>query len=385
MNDWTSRLNLPALIALNVLAHTAFTGGRVALTLFAIQRGGTPFEVGLVVSLLAVMPMLFSVHAGRWTDRSGVFTPMLAALLMLETGLLLALLPSLVSLGAAAVLLGSGYMLVHLAVNNAVGQGSTRENRTEAFSNLAIGGAASTVAGPVIAGFLIDLAGHAGTSMALALLPPLALALLVLGRPATRLGPVVAAPAARPSLADLLRHAPLRAVLIVSTLLSMGRDLFTFMMPMHGDRIGLSASTIGMIMGAFGIGTLVVRIVIPPLSRRLSEWQVLAGALALTAIVYMVFPAFRAVPVLLGLSLVLGLGLGSALPMIMSGIQQVAPPGRSGESIGIRSMLINTSQTLLPVLFGTVGSAAGTGFVFWAVAAILCGGFVFAVRQDGVS
>ena len=374
-------MQLPVLIALMVLAHTAFTGGRVAITLSAIRLGGTPFEVGVVVGMLAVVPMLLSVHAGRWTDRSSVGRPILLALLMLEAALLLALVPTLAGLGAAAVLLGCGFMLVHLAINNAVGNGSAPDRRTHGFSMLALGISTSTVAGPVIAGFLVDLAGAANTFLALAALPLLALALLWSERGAGSAAPEPAPRAARARMADLLRHAPLRAVFVASTLLAMGWDLFTFMMPTHGARVGLSASAIGLIMGAFGVGTFVVRLFMPALARAFSTWQVMAGALALTAVVYVLLPLFDAVPVLLALAFVLGLGLGSALPMIMTALQETSPPGRSGEAIGVRTMLINVSQTVLPVSFGAIGSAGGTGFVFWALAAILGCGVVFAARQ----
>jgi hypothetical protein len=66
-------MGLPALVVLMVLGHTAFAGGRVALTLAAIRIGGSPLEVGLVVSLLAI-----------------------------EAGLLLAPLPSLAGMGASS-------------------------------------------------------------------------------------------------------------------------------------------------------------------------------------------------------------------------------------------------------------------------------------------
>ncbi|MGJ7918273.1 MFS transporter [Massilia sp. LXY-6] len=374
-------MKLPALVALTVLAHTAFGGGRVALTLSAIRLGGTPFEVGLVLSLLAVVPMFLSVHAGRWTDRSGVARPTLLALLMLEAGLLLALLPALAALGAAAVLLGCGYMLIHLAINNAVGKAGTAAQRTHGFSMLALGISTSTAAGPVIAGFLVDLAGHAWTFLTLAVLPVVALLIFArAGRamPAVQVG---ARPAARLRMADLFRHAPLRAVFIASALLSMGWDLFTFMMPVHGDRIGLSASEVGLVMGAFGSGTFVVRLFTPGLARRFSEWPILGGALALSAAVYLLFPLLHAWPALLALGFLLGLGLGCALPMIMSAIGHSAPPGRAGEAIGVRSMLANVSQTLLPVSFGALGSAVGTQLVFWALAAMLAAGAVFAMGR----
>lgn len=376
-------MELRALVVLMALAHTAFAGGRVVLMLAAIRLGATPFEVGLLVGLLALVPMCLSVHAGRWTDRSGAFKPALGALSMLGAALLLLSLPALAGLGLSALLLGSGFMLLHLAIHGAVARSLAPDERARGFSVLALGNSASTAAGPVIAGFLLDLAGPAWTSLALAVLPVLALALL--GRLRATLG---ATPAAgleqdRARVADLVRHAPLRAVLIVSALLSMGWDLFAFMTPMHGERIGLSASTIGLVMGAFGGGTFVVRLLIPRLARTLSEWRVLAGALGLTAAVYAVFPFFSSLGPLLALAFLLGLALGCAFPMVMSAIARTAPPGRSGEAIGIRSMLINASQTLLPVALGALGSAGGTRMAFWVIAAMLGAGMAFAIGRHG--
>lgn len=364
-----------------MLAHITFTGSRVALMLHAIALGATPFGVGVVVSLLAVLPMLLSVHAGRWTDRTGIVKPVLAALaMMVAGGVLPAVWPSLPVLGLASVLMGTGFMVVHLAINNEVGHATTPENRTAAFSLLALGFSTSTVLGPIIAGSLIDFAGHAAAFLALAAFSLAALGVLRLARrPAQARAP--SALPANPRVADLLRHPPLRAVFIASGMLSMAWDLFTFMVPIQGARLGLSASTIGFIMGAFGAGTFIIRLIMPRLGRKLSEWRVLTGALIVTAGVYLLFPLFTAVPVLMGLALLLGLGLGSALPMILSVIHRTAPEGRTGEAIGVRSMLINTSQTVLPVLFGALGAALGTIPVFWTLAAILGWGSVFAGRE----
>lgn len=378
-------LMLPLMVGLLVLAHTAFGGGRVALMLHAMQLGGSALEVGVLVGLLAAVPMLISVHAGRWTDRVGAARPLLYSLCMILAGLAvlggwqhrLALVP-------AAVLLGTGFMLAHLATNNAAGQIGTPQQRTSAFSMVSLGISISTVAGPVIAGVLIDVTGHALTFMLLALLPLLGLGILYKLAPLLPT-PVPRAPSAsKPRVLDLLRHVPLRAVFIVSSLLSMGWDLFTFMVPMHGSRIGLSASTIGLIMGAFGVGTFVVRLAIGRLSRRFSEWQVLAAALALTALIYALYPLFEAVPMLLTLAFVLGLGLGCAMPMILSAIHHTAPAGRSGEAIGIRSSLINASQSVLPALFGLLGATVGVGSVFWVSALMLAGGCLYARRQAGI-
>jgi len=52
----------------------------------------------------------------------------------------------------------------------------------------------------------------------------------------------------------------------------------------------------------------------------------------------------------------------------MTLLHQNAPPGRAGEAIGMRSVIVSASQTFLPAAFGALGSALGTGPVFWVVA-----------------
>ncbi|MBC7434434.1 MAG: MFS transporter [Bdellovibrionales bacterium] len=377
-------MNLPALITLMVLSHITFTGGRVAISLFGLALGGSAFVVGLLISLLAIVPVFIAVPAGRWTDRVGPQKPIAISLISMSAAMLLSgLWPSLNNLYVTSVLLGTGFMLMHVAVNNAVGHLSTPGNRTRAFTLLALGFSTSSMSGPMIAGFSIDLAGHARTFLILAGFGLVALALLwAVGR---RAQVQVERPLPPPDshVMDLLRDPHLRAVFIVSGLLNMGWDLFTFMVPVQGARIGLSASTIGVIMGTFGAATFVVRLAMPWISRTFSEWQTLAGALTITAFVYYLFPLFTAVPMLVALAFLLGLGLGSAQPMVMSLIHLAAPAGRTGEAVGVRTTVMNVSQTALPLLFGGLGSALGMMPAFWAVALALTVGGVFAARRKG--
>jgi predicted MFS family arabinose efflux permease len=376
-------LNLFALIALMLLAHITFTGSRVALSLTALNLHASAFTVGLLMSLLAVIPMLFAVLIGRWTDRVGAVRPALISLtLMLGGALLPGLLHAVNSLYVASVLLGSGFTLMHVAINNAVGYASAPEHRKRDFGHLALGFSISSVCGPVIAGFAIDYLGHANTFLVLAAFPLLGAAVLVVVRNTTRPREARVAPPHDARVMDLLRNVPLRAVFIVSGLLSMGWDLFTFMVPLQGARIGLSASTIGIIMGTFGVATFVVRAAMPWLARTFSEWQTLATALGMTAIVYLLFPLFTAVPVLLALAFFLGLGLGACQPMVMSLIHISSPAGRTGEAVGVRTTVMNASHTFLPLTFGALGAAfGGMTPIFWILAVCMGGGSYFAARH----
>lgn len=377
----TRRARLVALTALIVLTHMAFGGGRVAMALYALKLGGSTFTVGLLISLLAVVPMLISVSAGRWSDRTGATTPCLLALLLVIAGMLLPwAFESLASLYVSALLCGSGFMLGHVAVNNAVGHIGKPSERTENFSYLSLGFSVSGTLGPVVAGLLIDHAGHGRAFLCLTLFPLLAFAAWL----HVRRHPRDAAPPPPPGktrVLDLLRDAPLRAVFIVSGLMSMSWDLFLFMVPIYGSRLDLSASTIGAILGAFSVATFLIRAATPWLSRSFSEWQLLTGALATASVVYIVFPLVSAVPLLFALSFLLGIGLGSAQPMVMSLIHHTAPEGRAGEAVGVRNTVMNASQTFLPGSFGAMGGALGMVPAFWIVAAILAAGSVFAHRR----
>ena len=88
------------LIALLALAHVAFGGSRLVLTLQAVHLQASPFAIGLVMSLLMVVPMFVSVAIGRWADRAGFFQPTVLGLAMLAAaGVLGAVIPTMVTLG----------------------------------------------------------------------------------------------------------------------------------------------------------------------------------------------------------------------------------------------------------------------------------------------
>lgn len=383
-NILTARLI--ALVGMMVLAHIAFTGGRVTLTLYAIKLHAPTLVVGLLVSLLSIVPMFLSVHMGRWTDRAGVFKPSLMSLIIMVAGILLpALQASVTLLCIASVMLGSGFMLIHVAINNAVGHACTATHRPQAFGILALGFSTSSILGPVISGFTIDHVGHAATFVTLSVFPALALAVLLLTRRNSQPNAPHILPPVGARVMDLLRDPPMRAVFVLSGLFSMGWDMFFFMTPVQGSRIGLSASAIGVIMGTFGAATFIVRLAMPWLSRRVSEWQTLTFALCATAFVYLLFPLCTALPVLLVLAFFLGLSLGMAQPMVLSLIHRAAPPGRTGEAVGVRGTLINASQVFMPILFGGLGTAAGLVPAFWVLAAILSVGGVYSSRRKALA
>ena len=381
----SARSRIIGLIVTMIMVHIAFCGGRVALSLYAIHQHASTFTVGLVVSLLSVVPMLISVHLGRWTDRVGIARPALISMVGVTVGVLLpAFYESIVVLYVSSLILGSSFMVLHIATNNAVGHASTAQTRTQVFTWLAMGFSISSIMGPVVAGFAIDHVGHARSFVVLALFPFIPLVIFLIRRPAAEPVRVAFERPVDAHVMDLLRDSQMRAVFIASGLMSMSWDMFTFMVPVQGTRIGLSASSIGIVMGSFGVATFVVRLFLPLLSRRLTEWHILTFSLAVSAVGYGLFPLFTALPVLLALAFFLGLGLGAAQPMVLSLIHQVAPAGRTGEAIGVRTSFLNSSQTVMPLLLGGMGAAVGMVPAFWAIAVLMAAGSVFTGKRGGL-
>ncbi len=350
-------------------------------SLFALRLSASEATVGVLMALFAVLPMLLSVSAGRLVDRIGPRRPLLVAFAVLAGGMALPFaFPRLATLYVSCVLIGTSFMFLHITMNSVFGAHGTPEHRAVNFSWLALGFSISNSLGPLVAGFAIDHFGHAQAMLALAVFPLVALALVWLRRrPLPR--PQRTGQAVRSSVLDLLRIHELRSTFIVSALLAMGWDLYAFLTPLYGARIGLAASTIGIIMSTFAIATFAIRLFLPAMIRRLRQWMVISLAMTVAGTAYLLFPYFSGVPLLMALSFLLGLGLGCSQPFIMSLLYEASPPGRQAEAVGLRTSLVNGSQTLIPLVSGAFSAAVGMAPVYWVLAAFLFGGAWFARQR----
>jgi MFS family permease len=366
-------LEIAYFIALNVLGHLCFVGSRMTTTLFALQLGASEFTVGILLALFAVLPMFLSVSAGRIIDRVGPKRPVMIGLAVLACAATLPVLfPSLGTLYVVSPLLGTSFMFLHIAMNSVFGAYATPEHRAVVFSWLSLGFSISNSIGPLVAGYAIEGFGHAGAMLALAVFPVIGFVMLAYRK---RPLPRPERHRARSSgVLDLLRLPALRYTLIASGLLNMGWDIYGFLMPLYGHRIGLTAGTIGIVMSTFALATFVVRAVLTQLVRHVRHWVLISSAMALAGAAYLLFPFVSSVPLLIALSFVLGMGLGASQPVIMALLYEASPPGRQGEAVGIRTTMMNGSQTFIPLASGAISAALGMTPVFALIALMLFGG-----------
>jgi MFS family permease len=351
----------------------------MAMPLQALRLGASAWTVGVLLALFAAAPVLLALHAGRLADRLGYHRPVRIAAALALAGMGLAVasvwLTGWWTLGAlciAATLTGSAANLGMLTIQRTAGLAARdATERMRIFSWLGVAPSFSNVVGPVAAGLMIDTTGFAGAYLLLMALPLATLA-------SARLVPVLA-PSATPQPGgrtawDLLAAPGMKRLLAVNWLFSMCWDVHAFAVPVLGHERGFSASTIGFILGTFTLAVTGIRLVVPLLAHRIEEVKVLGSAMVGTALVFAAYP-FAANPWLMaGCATLLGLTLGVAQPIIMTTLHQVTPEGRHGESLAFRSMAINASSTLMPLIFGALGSAAGAAVLFWSVGGLVGGG-----------
>jgi MFS family permease len=156
----------------------------------------------------------------------------------------------------------------------------------------------------------------------------------------------------------LLRLPGLLPVLLASVVTVTAGDLLLIYLPLLGTERHIDASHIGFLLLAKSMAALVARAAyarliyaVGRMPLTLSSSFVAAGAFALMAV--------PSLPVMYVASIAIGLGLGIASTLTLSGVADVAPPESRGTAMTLRITGNRIGLVLMPFVAGLV--AAGTG------------------------
>ncbi|MDA0561036.1 MFS transporter [Burkholderia pseudomallei] len=354
-----------------VLTHTALTGGRVAVSLSAIGAHMSPLMIGVLIALFAVFPMLLATHTGRWIDHVGIRLPLFSGAGLTVLGCFgPAVQVSVGTLMWSSSAIGVGFMMYQVAMQNLLGR-SELSRRLRNYSRLAMTQSVSAFCGPVLVGGVLDTLGNRMTFGLLSIFPAVAIALLLTQRARLR---CLTSSGERERKADtdsLFAEPTVRRILIMNTVLSGAWDTHTFLLPLYGTAIGLSATGVGIIMAAFAMAAFLARLGTSLATSRVAPSTLLMVVTVCAACVFAVYPLVNNQEELLALSFLLGLALGASQPNVMALLHEAAPPKRIAEAVGLRVALVNMTQFAIPLGFGALGSALGTLPLFWGYAFIL--------------
>lgn len=360
-------MSIYLITALNLVNGMSLRGSRVLLSLFAIELGASAFEIGLLIAISSLMQLLLGVTAGQASDRFGFRLPMIFGSIGGTAALLTPyFFPSITGLYVSRFLTGSTFIFFMVSLQNLAASIDGPEKRAANLTTYSLGQAISGLLGPVAVGFAIDHTGHATSYLlmgVLAFVPLLALGVLGKSVPGAS---KKKKQAHNGGLRDLMRIAPLRRALLSGALVFAAADLLNFYMPLYGHSIGLSASMIGIIIGAHSAAAFVVRLVMPKLLKVATEAQLMNYCLMASGCIFFLFPLFESAWLLAAISFLLGLALGCGNPLSMILIYESSPQGRTGEALGLRMSFNKVIQIGVPLVFGSLGSVLGLIAVFWS-------------------
>lgn len=407
-------------VLLNTCAVIVGEGARLAISLDALHLQVSPVVVGALGSLFSLIPALSSVATGRWVDRIGARGPMLhSAWLMAASALVAFFWRDLAALFVVSVLIGAFENVFIVATLQVLGRDTAPGARVRNFSMLTTANSLGMFISPLLVGTGIDNLGYPLTFLMLGAISLVPVLVIVIRRMAgkSRSGNdsakrnVAAAGAhgrrdaqaaiemrdfgeqpvkdgnAKPRKSnafDLLRVPALRWLYGIAFATSSSILLFMFLVPLHGVERGMSASRIGLLLGAYSFSMAIVRVFAPSLTRRVPPWRAILVALSASGVLLLAMPLVNNFWILLAIAIFLGMSLGMSGPIILALLSETAPADRVGEALGLRMTLVNVILTGVPLVAGSLGALIGIAPVFWVISALLIGSCIAARRQWNV-
>ena len=249
-------------------------GMRMAAPLLALKQGFSAVAVGVLLALFALTQVFLALPAGRLADKHGLKLPITLSVTAACLGAgIAAAFPIFSMLCVAALLTGGASGAAIIALQRHVGRiASGGTQLRQVFSWVSLGPAVSNFVGPVSCGLLIDHAGHAPADdlgfrmafLAMALLPLISWYLVQKTKEFVPKTPAPVVPGqAQPKAWDLLRQPMFRRLILVNWFLSSCWDVHTFVVPILGFQRGLSAASVGAILGALAVAATVIRLRLP--------------------------------------------------------------------------------------------------------------------------
>jgi predicted MFS family arabinose efflux permease len=353
---------LAPLLAHVVITHVVVGVLRVTMSYRTVELGLPVIWLGAISAGFAILPIFLALKIGRFIDRGhDAHSTWIGSVLMLLAALGLWLWPlSAFHLLGFTIVLGTGHMFLMAAQQMLTVRAATARGRDVAFGHFMVAISVGQGLGPFIVGWIggASTVPPTGPLFTLGLIAAvLCLAVSLAIRPAPQ--------AAHPdqdgkviSLGELLRLPGMLAVLMASVVTVTAGDLLVIYLPLLGTERDIDASHIGMLLMVRSLSALVARAFyarliygVGRMRLTLSSTFVAAGAFVLLAV--------PSLPVMYAASVLIGVGLGIASTLTLSGIVEVAPPAVRGTAMSLRITGNRIGLVMMPFVAGLVAAATG--------------------------
>ena len=362
------------IIALLVMFSTSLVNP--LLSIFAKRIGASGIYVGLAVASYWVSRIILEVPSGLASSRFGYHLPMSVGLLLTAVGnILCALVTSPIQLILARALMGLGaplFFAVAMTFVINLFDAGRRGSAMGLFQGIEFAG---TIVGSTFSGYVVSLLDFRVSFLLSAAFVGAALLMLVF-TPNIRRPSGVSGTGSELSLTSIREVFGSRNLLIVSSVtfaefvMSSG-VMFTIFPLYANEELGLSLTSIGLLMGSRSMGFVVAMLTMGTISDRIGRRPVLMFGLAATAVLVIALNFAVSFPALA--SVIFSIGITTGAIWIVSPVlaAEAVAPSQRGAAIGTYRTFFDLGSIIGPIIMSTVMENVGHAACFYIASALL--------------
>ena len=351
---------------------------RPMITYRAIENGASGFEIGLIASIYALLPLLVAVPMGRWVGRLGEI-PLLVAgsIAFIVLGVSLAFLNDVIAIAAATALAGVAHLANVAASQAMVASRSPLQLQDQNFGYFSFSTSLGHTLGPLAGGFIAGSAGVLPKSSTSAFVFAAALAALSLipfliftGLKQMRSAEERAAAGAIKA-RNVIKRPGIKPAIWTSLAVAATNDVLVVILPLVGTEYGINPVVIGAILSIRSGAAMISRFFLGKSTARFGSAQVMNYSI-FTSAALLFAAVFARTPLALGAAMALiGFLLGMGQPLTMSIVSKKTPIEERAMAISIRLFGNRFGQFLVPMGAGALAAPFGSGAVFAGLATLI--------------
>ena len=365
-NSW-----LWALLINVALAQASIYVMRPMITYRALENGASGYEIGLIASIYALLPLLIAVPMGRWVGKFGELPLLIIGCFsFIILGVAFAFLNNFIAIAAATALAGVAHLSNVAASQAMVANRSAMNLQDQNFGYFSFATSLGHSVGPALGGVIAGSAGvlpRSSTSAFIfaALLALLSLVPFFLFKSIKEVRTQQERDAAGSVKArDVLSRPGIKPAIWTSLSVAAANDVLVVILPLVGTEKGISPVVIGAILSIRSAAAMISRFLLGRLTKSYGSARTMNYSIFLSAL-FLFASIYANSSIALGLSMaIVGFLLGIGQPLTMSIVSKKTPVQERAMAISIRLFGNRVGQFLVPLAAGALAAPFGASSVF---------------------
>lgn len=360
---------------------------RPAASYAGLELGADPATIGIIAASFAVLPMLIALPLGALAGRLSriAIVPFFSALLLIAACIVGAMSSTLAGLIVACALVGVSNLGILLGAQAWISRSAPATAYNDGFGWMTAGMALGQAVGPLLAGITVGPVNPTREGISLTFWVCAVLAMPVVAVFASgavrRYGSPGGDDAA--GFGAILRTPGVTRSIVVSAAVLTSVDILTAYLPVLGAQAGISPVVVGSMLAVRGISSMLSRLLLGPLGRRVGQRVLLVTSVLGAAICLAVIAALPAPAVMFSALAIGGFLLGMGQPLTMTAVAVALPARQRSSGLAMRLLGNRVAQLATPLFAGAVASAFGVASVLVVQVAALTASGIWeaAVRE----